>query len=48
MPEKVEAWMRDELTARVWDILDAIKAIDETMIKDWIKENWPDALDIYG
>ena len=47
MPERVEAWMREELTARVWDVLDALKAIDEEMIKEWVRENWPDSGEVY-
>lgn len=47
MPTRVEAWMREELTARVWDILDVLKAIDEDMIKEWARENWPDEKEVY-
>ena len=48
MPERVEMWGREEMTERVWDILDALKAIDEEMIKDWVRETWPDKEEVYG
>jgi len=48
MSERVEAWMREELTERVWNILDELKSIDEEMVKDWVRLNWPDSGEVYG
>jgi hypothetical protein len=48
MAQQVEAWLRPEVTEKVWDILDILKSIDEDMLKDWIRENWPDPEDIYS
>uniref|UniRef100_A0A6H1ZPJ5 Uncharacterized protein n=1 Tax=viral metagenome TaxID=1070528 RepID=A0A6H1ZPJ5_9ZZZZ len=47
MPERVEAWMRDEVTEKVWNILDVLKSIDEEMVKDWVRQNWPDGKEVY-
>lgn len=47
MPQRVEAWMREEMTIRVWDILDAVKEIDEEIVKEWVRQNWPDSTEIY-
>ena len=47
MPEQVTAWMRPEITVFVWSILDALKGLDESIIKEWVRETWPDSAEVY-
>jgi len=47
MPERVIMWSRDEVTERVWGILDELKSLDEEMIKEWVRDTWPDQTEVY-
>jgi len=47
MPEKVQMWGRDEVTERVWGILDELKSLDEEIIKEWVRNTWPSPEEVY-
>jgi hypothetical protein len=48
MPEQITAWTREEIAPFIWDILDSLKKLDETSVKEWVKQNWEDPDEIYS
>jgi hypothetical protein len=48
MPEQITAWTREEIEPFIWDILDSLKKLDETSVKDWVKQTWEDPDEVYS